>query len=632
MSPGRLTDSENLRSPSEVLYAVADSGGGGHHYRTPNMDHHHESNLMNRNRLNNDRGVQTSSDLRKPPRNISRASREPSREDLFASQNSLNRKPNNLMSRSLERYKDYKENNNNNTVNYKARVKVKQPVDRSVSPSRFSSVTAPPNPNAGRKPFKTTINTATDNIEYRVDDPRMRSKSGGHYRRPQSSGPPIESEHYKVPRGCATPVEYLQKRYNGGGNGTDSEASSYRHYPQMGTQMSRYNSRLNKDGGAYTLSRSVPRDPHHRERSLRKAEAEQRSRASRAYSNCSTSPDRDTSPRPQERYQKPRHHIQQHPPVRSYSHGNQPKYEQHSRSPSHSPARPPRSRASPSRELTSGVSRRISNSQRPLSSNGRLIERGGIQRIHNDIRNDNSKDVNGAANDRMAKFTEYRGQDINDRHNNLINKNSEMNNNGSKHSSRRSSVHMADQEANNNNVKGDRGQSLPPGANIDSIRDFYQSSQYKSMYALPPSPSRPAPVLERAPSSNNLRSGQHPQGRSSRVSISEGELTDEAGMRRASSNPRYQQPQRPVRRVSTKRPAPSPPGTVMRPSGTSTLNRRVVSSDRLNSKASDSDQPGGPVRRVVSSDRGLQQQQRMSNTLGPPTRRSMTSVIQNRRR
>jgi len=95
---------------------------------------------------------------------------------------------------------------------------------------------------------------------------------------------------------------------------------------------------------------------------------------------------------------------------------------------------------------------------------------------------------------------------------------------------------------------------MPPGANIDNIRDFYKvathtggmkhfncnwfpfkSSQYRSMYALPPSPSRPAPVLERAPSASTLTRNRplvhdrpHMNSRSNRVSVSEGELTDDA--------------------------------------------------------------------------------------------------------
>ena len=52
------------------------------------------------------------------------------------------------------------------------------------------------------------------------------------------------------------------------------------------------------------------------------------------------------------------------------------------------------------------------------------------------------------------------------------------------------------------------------------------------MYALPPSPTRPAPVLDRAPSSSTLMRphGQPPRPvRPTRVSISEGEITDGQG-------------------------------------------------------------------------------------------------------
>ena len=123
--------------------------------------------------------------------------------------------------------------------------------------------------------------------------------------------------------------------------------------------------------------------------------------------------------------------------------------------------------------------------------------------------------------DRLSRFTEYRGDEAD--------------------GGRRPSLEpVSDRE---------RGRSLPPGATIESMRDFYKSSQFKSMYALPPSPNRPAPVLERAQSR-----------RPTRVSISEGEVTDDNG---GVIRP---EPVRPVRmasgtlRPSTKRPAPSPPG------------------------------------------------------------------------
>ena len=37
-------------------------------------------------------------------------------------------------------------------------------------------------------------------------------------------------------------------------------------------------------------------------------------------------------------------------------------------------------------------------------------------------------------------------------------------------------VNSADEAGNG---RGERGRSLPPGANIDSMRDFYKSSQFK---------------------------------------------------------------------------------------------------------------------------------------------------------
>ena len=44
--------------------------------------------------------------------------------------------------------------------------------------------------------------------------------------------------------------------------------------------------------------------------------------------------------------------------------------------------------------------------------------------------------------------------------------------------SRQYVVNSAD-EAAGNGGRGERGRSLPPGANIDSMRDFYKSSQFK---------------------------------------------------------------------------------------------------------------------------------------------------------
>ena len=135
----------------------------------------------------------------------------------------------------------------------------------------------------------------------------------------------------------------------------------------------------------------------------------------------------------------------------------------------------------------------------------------------------------------------------------------------------------------------ERGQSLPPGATMENIRDFYKSSQYKSMYQLPPSPTRPAPVLERGARGTRMSPSAGP-----RVSISEGDNTDEGG--RPPSNvgapppekvPRHHR--RPVstsalRPSSTKRQAPSPP--VAPSTGKGLVVRRVVSSDGRASSAS----------------------------------------------
>ena len=70
-----------------------------------------------------------------------------------------------------------------------------------------------------RKPYKTTINTATDNIQYR-----------GQYARPKGQGPPPpggpDGEHYKVPRN-KTPVDpAFFRRSEGGAYNGDSDQSS----------------------------------------------------------------------------------------------------------------------------------------------------------------------------------------------------------------------------------------------------------------------------------------------------------------------------------------------------------------------------------------------------------------------
>ena len=82
--------------------------------------------------------------------------------------------------------------------------------------------------------------------------------------------------------------------------------------------------------------------------------------------------------------------------------------------------------------------------------------------------------------ERFSRFTEYRGG------NNAAGGSNTMGGHG--HGGRRESsydnrppsrqynVNSADEAAANSR---ERGRSLPPGANIDSMRDFYKSSQFK---------------------------------------------------------------------------------------------------------------------------------------------------------
>ena len=122
-----------------------------------------------------------------------------------------------------------------------------------------------------------------------------------------------------------------------------------------------------------------------------------------------------------------------------------------------------------------------------------------------------------AAGDRLSKFTEYRGEDI-------------------------MMPHAQDPNQEPRRLtERERGQSLPPGATIESIRDFYKSSQYKSMYQLPPSPTRPAPVLERP--ERGSRTTRLSPSAGPRVSISEGDVTDESSRPPASGGGGGQQQQ-----------------------------------------------------------------------------------------
>merc|ERR1719367_1609700 len=124
--------------------------------------------------------------------------------------------------------------------------------------------------------------------------------------------------------------------------------------------------------------------------------------------------------------------------------------------------------------------------------------------------------------DRLSKFTEYRGG-------------SEEPKRSMSNGRRGSAGHELRKEPDNNHFDRERGQSVPPGANIESMGDFYKTNQYRSMYHLPPSPSRPAPVLDRGgkslerPGLRGEQTGelQPPPRRQPKNSVSEGELTDD---------------------------------------------------------------------------------------------------------
>lgn len=584
ISPSRtcMTDTELLRSPTEVLYAVSDK-----------HKHHHNDRLADSasQTIHNDIHPR----YHQPPSHHHRSSRASSREDLLSDVPSSYRNNselnNRVMSRSADPYR-YRDDDKEN--NFKARIQVVSP-DRVASVDRFN-----------RKPYKTTINTATDNIQYRgntlnnKNNSNLYQKNHHHSYRNRSS----ETEHYKVPKNKA-PVEYF-------GNGSirpasvqslqqyhDSDQSSINPY----NGQSRFAStRLVKNADTVNSKR------HHSQHHLNGRELDREGRTirrstearGRTYSGCSTSPDREESP---DRYSKPK------APPRSYS------YIQN-RSPSSSPTRPPRSRSSPAKEIIGNVIRRATNHNGPP----RQVERTpsnraqtsirnpmkDIRRVHNDFRREHSSPSIRAteeSEDRLAKFTEYRGDDSSS-YNQRVD--------------RRGSSVAYDHRRRNDDYSSvedrERGQSLPPGATIDSIRDFYKSSQFKSMYALPPSPSRPAPVLDRAPSTSTLNRRDHSVGRSkrpNRVSISEGEITDDTNRigslhrprppkvmnsAAAMGQPGSHRPIPPARKQSTKRQAPSPPGQPR-------LIRRVVSSDR--------DERGhhgmtDQMRRVASADRGLQ--------------------------
>ena len=500
-------------------------------------------------------------------------------------------------SRSLDRHMDSDKENRRQEL--KARIHV-------TSPSRY---TPERQLGASRKPYKTTINTATDTIQYRgfssenLNQGGSHAADGHHYGRNQfaHSGRRVgDSEHYKVPRNKA-PVptaELLARRPNTMGR-TDSENSSSAYNGSYYTAAGHPEERGlggPQQFASTSLVRNVVESRHKRseyDREGRRIQSERRSsagpaeRSSRAYSGYSTSPDREISP---ERYA-----------ARQNRSAAGSRLNLTRRSPSSSPTRPPRMRASGEvRREHSGRHVERTPSTRAAATSRSPIKK--IQRVHNEIQYDKKqgeqivpprvilrdrsgggtdgvgargvkslllnnssslergdrKKVLETSEDRLAKFTEYRGsgdeeeleEDTVDGRSGRMPAAPRPQRRGSHsvgggHDPRRDS----DREGLTGDERELRGPSVPPGANVDSMRDFYKTNQYRSMYHLPPSPSRPAPILDRANggggSTKTLergggqlrreRSGDGGQqmglhtrsSRPARTSVSEGELTDD---------------------------------------------------------------------------------------------------------
>ncbi len=202
MSPSRtcMTDSEILRSPTEVLYAVSE--------KKRNNDLMNMTSTMERPPSSASRGYISA--LR--PRSSAYPSYS-SREDLISSHDEQNfqgqrrstsenhryhrsQPKSHHSSRSLDRLQhpnqdmDYSDSNKENT--FKTRIQVISPESQHMIQNGVN-----------RKPYKTTINTATDNILYRGNSTDNLSyyhygENGSHYKIPKNprGGPPIVKNHY----------------------------------------------------------------------------------------------------------------------------------------------------------------------------------------------------------------------------------------------------------------------------------------------------------------------------------------------------------------------------------------------------------------------------------------------------
>jgi len=587
-SRGNHTDSEILSSPTQVLYATISAD-----------KHKYNGNLKNQHIQT--QTVQTGFRPVSAERQIK--SRTTSKENILDDppyrQTNVANGSSKHGSRSLERFVDDDKENNRRTEELKARIHVKSPMrytpERQVAPT-------------SRKPYKTTINTATDTIQYRgftkdnvenKNDPRNNQKNNL-----RQSGKKIDTEHYKVPRNKApVPAEFIARK----GKRNEHELSQ-RAYNNLNQHIPEKNSNLKQQFASTSLVRNVEtrqKRGGEYDREGRRIHSERRaSEGNRAYSGYSTSPERELSPG---RYSKPR--------VGKINLTN--------RSPSSSPTRPPRTRSSPNREMKIAIQREHSGREveRSPSTRAAATSRSPIkkiQRVHNEIKGDrpqsphqsktltltrNKGDKVGVRGvktilmkkedkkeppvDRLSKFTEYRGG-------------SEEPTRSVSNGRRGSIGHEIKNEPDNNNFERERGQSVPPGANIDSMRDFYKTSQYRSMYHLPPSPSRPAPVLERGGKTQTLeratlhreRSGDFitaPPRRFAKSSISEGEQTDDHAKQERVNRQRNQFLNNIINSKGSEQ--------------SQTLNRRINSSEREADTKKNHNKSGDPGKRNGSHDR-----------------------------
>ena len=542
-SRGNHTDSEILNSPSQVLYATISADK--HKNTATNLKNQHMANSASQTVQSGFRPVSGDRQSRMGSRTSSKENilDEPGYRLKNGSSPAPNMHPQHA-SRSLDRFVDSDKENKRHGL--KARIHVKSP--NSFAPERPAA--------AGRKPYKTTINTANDTIQYRgftTQNKFQKNTSNGHGKR-------IDTEHYKVPKNKApVPTDYLVRR----GRRSESENAAY---PQS-TQEPR------NPFQSTSLVRNVERNAVSRhgeyDREGRRIHADRSAERTRAYSGYSTSPDRELSP---DRYARPKG-GKVHPS--SF------------RSPSTSPTRPPRTRGAAAGEVNIPVRREHSGRrvERTPSTRAAATSRSPIkkiQRVHNEIKGDGKpeREVGSRSNliggsktltlsrdrgdksgargtktllvtrnskkvdeDRLSKFTEYRAGDAKQGGGRPAPEAEETE--PGRGVTRRASHSVGERgadprrESDREIYERERGQSVPPGANIESMRDFYKTSQYRSMYHLPPSPSRPAPVLDRTNKTQTLERSLRreltgdslvagaPGRRLAKTSVSEGELTDD---------------------------------------------------------------------------------------------------------